>query len=372
MDILAGTGHGTRMVLARAIRLDDAAESPSAGDLLVEAAARLRRREAPLDVVLVARDAAQALLYRLPGLTTIGVIAEQETPYPLPSNVSVVAGVVGALFAIPDGEWVIVDPARGRVVVQPGATEIARIQVSPDRPRVLLGAAHTPARTLSGATIDVWAAVDSDSAVDEAVASGADGLALTAGFFLRPAENREQEAAPLLRAAEAVGGGTLALHAAFDTVDPVVVTQVAAHSQAHWLLDPSDLPLPVRDLRAELADLVHDEQDAGRIAGLPRLLAVIAADTLNGDPDLSPDLVACEGIVYDWSAAGATSPERDLLAHFEMVAALAGNAGLPLRVWLPSSSIEAYLPPAVEQGAVGIIVAPRWVGEAKNQIRTQE
>lgn len=349
--VLHGEGYGETIVLARAAVVRDQSGRPTlADDLLVESARRMRGGDGPLDVVLVAPDAAPALLLRLPGLSVVGVIAEGPLSAPLPEAIAAVGGVSEARDRIPEGEWVIVDAVRGRVLVAPDAAAIARVQSAPERPRVLLGAAHTPASTQSDRAVAVWAVARSAGDLDAALDAGADGvlIALPSDFVDPDAFSPVAQVQGLLPVIEALGGGPVALFVPADLLDPLAVVNLAARCDAYWLLEPDALPIPVADLRAELSALIAEERDADRPARLPRLVAVLAPDA-----SLPDDLAAFDEAL---TLPGGAPPDL---------------SGMPLRVWLPDS-IETALPPAVARGAVGIVVAPTQAAEAKDLIRIQE
>ena len=79
MNTLAGQGFGTRPALARAAVMEtEGARTTLSETLLTEAARRMRRGKDTLDVVLIVTDAAEAVRMRLPGLSVVGVVAEQE------------------------------------------------------------------------------------------------------------------------------------------------------------------------------------------------------------------------------------------------------------------------------------------------------
>ena len=367
MNVLVGEGHGSQIVFARAaVVYDTAGRSTLAGDLLTEADRR-SPADGPLDVVLVAGDAARALLIRLPsGLSAVGVVAEEDAPYPLPPDVSVVAGVEGAQYLVPDAEWVIVDPRRGRVIVRPDAQTVARVQAGPERPRILLGAAHVPARTQSGAEIAVWAVVRSEAEIEEALAEGADGLVVPGESPLlgAGASSPEEQEAALFRAANAVGGGALALDASADQIDPETVVAVAARCRARWLLDPRGLPLPLADFREALSALVAGERDEERPAEMPGLVAAVSASSGGDGVGARNDLLAADEILL-------TAVETAFRSH-DPVARLARDAGLPLRVRLGDEDLDAGVAEAAAVGAVGVIVVGgRVVARAKDLIRGQ-
>ncbi len=315
MNVLAGRGHGTRTVLARAALLQGGSGHLTlAADVVAEAARRARRRDA-LDVIVVARDAAEALYLRLPGLAVVGVVAEEDAPYPLPGGVSAVTGAHGALFAVPEGEWVIVDPLRGRALIAPDAAAIARTQAGSERPRVLLGAAHLPARTQKGVEVAVWAVARCDDDLERAMAQGADGVLVPSDFLGEPPDISETQERRLLRAADAVGGGPVGLYAPPGPLDPLAVVRLAACCQALWFLRPDALSLEIAALREELAALVAEEQDADRPARMPRLAAILPADPA-GDHDLP---------AYDELLLVGADPENVLPAAARVAPRRPGN-----------------------------------------------
>lgn len=361
MSALIGRGHGDHPVFARAVLLGGSGGRPTLPpEVTEEAARRLRRREAPLDVVLVAPDAASALLLRLPpGLSVVGVVAERgDVPALLPEDICLVAGVAGASMEIPEGEWVILDPRRGRVIVGPDASEIARLQAGPDRPRVLLGAAHLPARTQSGVEVSVWAVTRTQEELAAAmVTGGADGVVVPCPSDFLPPDappSDDTQARLLFRVAGTVGGGPVGLYAAPADLDLTTLVSLAARCQAHWLLRPGDLLVPVADLRAELAALVSEEEETNPFAGAPRLVAVLPAPLETDElTDYDELLVICDS-AESIPAAGA----------------LARGAGLPLRAWL-GENLEEDLAAALREGVAGIIVAPEQVEAAKYRIRAE-
>lgn len=365
MNVLTGQGVGTRTVLARAARLENATgRFTLADDVLAQAAKRLRTREEPLEVVLVVRDAAPALLTRLPGLVLAGVITEGDTPLFVPEDVALVAHIDDALTLIPEGEWVIVDAARGRIVVAPDAAAVARLQAVPNRPRVRLGACCLPARTLSGHEIAVWAVVTSPSELAEALAQGADGVVVWAPSDLLPAEVRSAstQAKVLGEIAHAVGGGALGLDATSEALDPRALVAVAARCQARWLLDPASLGFGIDDLRAELALLVDEERNADRPARMPLLVARAPATAASGRTEpFWHELAGYDELIFsDPDASG-----------FDALVEGARQTSRPLRVWL-GDDLERDLPPSVAGGAIGVIVGPHCVRAAKDLICLQE
>ncbi|MES2459585.1 MAG: hypothetical protein V4671_03320, partial [Armatimonadota bacterium] len=300
MTVLQGSGTmvGTTPVLATAARLDDASGRFTLSDsVLALAARRIRRGDGPLDTVLVASDAAHALLLRLPpAFTLVGVVAEKSLAFVPPAEgIALVSGVDEALTQIQDSDWVIVDPARGRIVVHPQAEEIARLQNARHlRPSVLLGASHTPARTLSGRTIAVWARVFHSSDLEKALANGADGILIEEESELFSLNSDEMDDADeivlnrLLAAADAMGAGEVCIAAGMETVHPRSIVLLASRCRLSWAIPSEALPFSVSEMYRELNALIDAEEEDGRAAFLPRLAAIASkAPEVSGDDDLS-------------------------------------------------------------------------------------
>jgi hypothetical protein len=349
---------GSDPVYARAALLHDDGGRPTLdGDLLSLTFKRLKRGEGDLDIVLVTQDPAQALLLHLPsGLALAGVVAERElAPSVLPdgSRVAVVSGVTGAREQIAEGDLIIVDAERGQVIVEPEAGEFVRLQAERGhRPRVLLGAAHVPAQTQGGRIVPVWAEVRTRAEAEAAVESGADGLVVVPGGDLLPGDEEDPDAVlpRLLAVAEAVGGGDLVLAASPDLLDPLDVVRLAPRARLRWALDPDALPLPLSDLRAELAALAAEETDSLRAAAVPPLAAerttLVPAEDLSGwDEVLLP-----AGVVADLSLTDTFSLP-------------------PLRARMGT---DLDLLPGAVAVAVGLIVPAAEVESAKEMVRAQE
>ncbi len=291
------TASGTRTVFARAAKLTQdpkTGRSTLSADLLA-VAVRQAKREEPVEIVLVTADAHHSLLMPLPeGLILAGVVAEWETDprFTLPTDLTVVAGVGGARDAVPEGEWLIVDPVRLRVTVAPDAGAIHRLQHR-QRPRYRLGYAHETARTLTGTEVPVWARVFTHDDLREAAENGADGFVIDGPGDFLPWDVPEHEPdgaafTRLLPVADAAGGGDVALLASFDAVDAPSLVRFAALCHLRLLFTPETLPLSLPELRAELSEVADAEMDGGRLAATPRFAALLSsaprADALT-DPD---------------------------------------------------------------------------------------
>jgi hypothetical protein len=338
----------------------------------------------------VAPDAAQALLLRLSGLSVVGVVAEQDLPAGggaagIPAGMAVVTGVTGARDEIPEGEMVIVDPERGRVLVAPEATAVARLQsdAQKPRPRILLGAAHVPARTQNGVEVVVWAVVRTAEELEAAVEGGADGVVVWAPSDLLPPDPADAEAHTrmLLRVVDAIGGGALGLDASPALVDPLSVVTLAAHCEARWILDPGRLGVPADDLRAEMEALVREERNAERPGRVPLLVADLGL--FSDEPaDLAERLAGFDEVrltvpgpsAFDDTVAEAADTAAAASERLVEVGTALGAAGIPFRVWLSATggTENDGLAAAVCAGAAGVIVEPDAVEATKDRIRAHE
>ncbi len=367
MTFLQGTGtvSGTMPVLATAARLDDSSGRFTLSDSVLALAARRRRRgDGPLDTVLIASDAAHALLLRLPpAFTLVGVVAEKSLAFVPPAEgIALVSGVDDALSAIQDSDWVIVDPARGRVVVNPQAQEIARLQNARHlRPSVLLGASHTPARTLGGRTISVWARVDRAEDLESALANGADGILIdeNSELLTLPADFEDTDEVmlkQLMMAADAMGAGEVCIAAGMEIVHPRTIVTLAARCRLSWAVPPEKLPFPVSEMYRELNSLIDAEEDDGRAAFLPRLAAIVSkAPEISGADD--PSLLDFDEAL--WIAK--TLPDS------------AGFLPPVVRVVLPYPMKDfGTLEAALAMGIIGVVVSPDEIEAAKNTIRQAE
>jgi hypothetical protein len=395
VNVLRGRAHGRRAVLARAAILteDERGRATLDPELLALAAQRHRRAEGDLDIALVAEDPLYALLLRLPaGLALAGVVAETELREPPMTDMPVVSGIPDARTEITEGEWLILDPLRRRVMVNPDAEDIALLQAD-TRPRVLLGAEHLPARTMGGQEVAVWARVATLDDVRAALEAGADGLAVDAGdelLPLRPLSDEEvaltpsfkeaavtddgEDAGPppvlpaaLVRAVEMSGGGDVALVGPPDALEPRAVVSLAGRCRLRWVLAPEELPAPAHRLRLALEAQARAEEAAYRPAAVPHLCALLGA---------VPEAAQAEGPGFlDGFDEAVLFPFGD-----DEVAALTLATVLempPLRVSLSGEDEGAddplpALAYAVSAGARGVLVRPGLVAAAKERIRALE
>jgi phosphoenolpyruvate-protein kinase (PTS system EI component) len=147
---LHGVGFGAATVIGRAARLLITDGRATLDETLLGTLAKWRVREGTeLGLILIAEDAATALLLPLPdGAFLAGVVAQRDASAFLhpPKDVVVVAGVTDALISVGEGQIVLIDGTNGIVRVDPHASEVARVQTR-HKPRVLLGSAHASAFT---------------------------------------------------------------------------------------------------------------------------------------------------------------------------------------------------------------------------------
>lgn len=145
-------------------------------------------------VVLVARDlspAATAELSRervLALVTEVGTRTSHTAIVARALEIPAVVGVVGAVSRIGNGDTVIVDGLRGRVIVSPGEEMLETSRRRAERYRALtseLRALHDrPATTRCGIHIHLRANIELPAEVDGALAHGAEGIGLYRTEFL--------------------------------------------------------------------------------------------------------------------------------------------------------------------------------------------
>jgi hypothetical protein len=369
METLYGTGFGTKPVYARAARLETENGRPTLDAELLATLARNAERspevwawlgasegDGTLDIVLVAQDAAFALLTPLPaGLNLVGVVAERPLHFAPAGreNVAIVANVPDALQSIGEGNLLIVDPAQSRVLVEPSAEEFVRLQeFGAKRARVRLGAAHIVARTHSGREVGVYAYATSPEDLWSATDNGADGLYLPAPSVLLPDDDDEAALAGLFSAVEAIGGGNLVVQASPADINVSALLAVAFRCVLHWAVPPAEVDTSLSELRAQLADQVQTEEELGNEAAVPHIALVLTgANDLHTPP---ADITEADTIIIPDPTAITFEP--DVLFGFP-----------PAIVVLPQ--FYERLDEAVEAGARTVVVSPAQIEEAKNRIR---
>ncbi|MDX1935209.1 MAG: hypothetical protein SFU56_21640 [Capsulimonadales bacterium] len=357
---LRGRGHGTRGLVAVATILGETEGRLTLDpDLLADAARAARfSDDSWREVILVARSGPAALLLPMPdGVRLVGVVSEQEIPPGLTTPVPVVSGVTGARERITEGCLVLLDPARGRVLVEPEAREVAALQRQTHRARFRLGVESVIAITQGGRAVQVQALIRDNADIDAALLAGADALFVTAGAEALAALANEHGGDPLpdlLRLAERFGGGAITLSLTAEMFAPVVLARMAAVSLLSIALHPSELPLPPADVRYELEKVVEQERNADRPAA-PFGLAALSPDRHSHEIDAFDQLYFGSEIVAD------LTPE--VLFAIPPVYALFDN---------PFDDSLTGFAEVVAAGAAGVVVPPTRVEECKDRIRESE
>jgi len=372
LTILHGVGANgeERGVLARAAVLvaDPSGRPTLSDDLLVLLGERARHGDGPLDIALVAPEGVAASFMRLPpGLVLAALIAEEPAPPGggVAQGIPMVAGVENARERIPEGEIVIVDALRNRVILEPDALEIVRLQTEPARPAVLLGEGHVPAQTLGGQTLSVWASARDFAHVAASVEHGADGVVVfPGGDILPPVDAGDVFAPPVLplleEAARMRGGGAFALWTGTDegALDVRTVAALAASCHLRWCLEPDDLPVSIGRVYEDLRALVQEEKNASRQADVPLLVALMQRLA----PDAPADVAGFDEILFVYTKSGA--PDLTIGALLALP---------PVRVYISSEAdVWAGVEVAASSGAAGVVVPFAFVAAAKNYIRSLE
>lgn len=343
---------------ARAARLDSLNGRPTLDpDLLAIAVRFADNPEDHLDIVLVADDAALALLTPLPtGLSLVGVVAERpiaQVPRGA-EGIAVISGVSEAREAIAEGNLLILDPERGRVLIEPEAQEFARLQEEGvQRVRVMVGAAYTPARTHGGQEVPVFARVENDADMEAAFTQGADGL-----LFVAPSpllgEDEALTLSNLLFAADAMGGGDILVRATPDAIDLSVLLQTAPRCRLRWVVSLDDTDMTARELQAALNTHAEDLLENGIWAAPPALT-----------------------LVFDSVQAAETADPTDLLDAGDILLPATSDLEANILLHLPATRLDLgdsldLVPDAILAGARALIVPALHVAETKDRVREVE
>lgn len=265
MIVLSGQGFGLRSVLGRAAHLKVEKGRPTLTEetlaFLIE---RRRLEDGEIRLVLIAEDPLYALWMPLPGdAVLVGVVSENAPEKPLnATDLAIVCEAEGARQMIDEGHMLLLDPAQGRVLVEPSAEEVLRV-ASGHRPRYLIGAAHAPAYTRSGVRIGVWARALTPDDAQTAADGGAEGL-----WFDAPADLET-----LTLAAQTIGGGALAVDADTETL-----AALGRRAQVFQLSTE-----PATALRSAWSDAVRAAALAGESIDPPTLIARLPADPADYD-----------------------------------------------------------------------------------------
>ncbi|GAB4463198.1 MAG: hypothetical protein OHK0029_31420 [Armatimonadaceae bacterium] len=364
MSIVRGQGFGDRAVLARAAVLEEEGGRPTLNpDLLVEISRRLRRGDGALDIILVAEDAARALLLPLPrGLNLAGVAAESPLESLPTAPIPVVADLGKVREQVEEGQLVILDAPRNRVLLHPTAEDMARLQNGPIVPRYRVGSPHVPAYTQSGREITVWAALESLSEIPAARESGADGLLILPGGDLIPSPDQlpGETLARWRAAADAWGAGDIALYGAVEDLDPLLLCRFAALCRLHWTLSPEELFLAPGELRSELKAMVQEGAEGDEPVALPQLAAwepEVLGGELSEEEDSGDDLRV-------WDRIFAAPQRLTTLSALDILS-------LPPLMAILGEDREP-LPSLAALGIAGVVTVPAEVPGIKDAIREQE
>lgn len=152
--------------------------------LLQEGISALRQGMPPQDypqAIIACDNLALGAAIRIPGISTIGIAAEAHSDVAgLPMEGPCVIGVSELLRSIGEGDILIVDGHRGVVYIDPEPRMLTHYQQAEEqrhtREKIFITSEHIPARTQSGETVHVYARIEGDRRLTEALENGADGL----------------------------------------------------------------------------------------------------------------------------------------------------------------------------------------------------
>jgi hypothetical protein len=116
---------------------------------------------------------------RIPGIRTIGIIAQNDDQPSIPIAIPCVAGVQDLFKSIENEQIAIVDGNEGLVLLDPDAQTVVQYQniMEPESSeRVFLESVHLPAHTQDGRIIMVAALISSLREAEMAISQGADQL----------------------------------------------------------------------------------------------------------------------------------------------------------------------------------------------------
>jgi phosphocarrier protein FPr/phosphocarrier protein len=170
--------------------------------------------ELPARAILLARDLlpSQFMALDLSRVAGIGTVSRAATSHVAilagARGIPMIAGIDPALLQVADGTMILLDAERGRVLVAPGAAEVAEAEARiAERARLrarLLTAAALDCRTADGERIEVYANVGSAAEAEAAVAAGAEGCGLLRTEFLFLDRGEPPDLAEQLRQYQAI------------------------------------------------------------------------------------------------------------------------------------------------------------------------
>ncbi len=367
-----GTGLGGGVVFGAAalLRFEDGV--PLLSDATEACLSNRRGSDETLEVVLIVEKHEHALGVLIPGVRVVGVLAEESSNSSLSPRITAVTGLPGLMECVEDGAFIIMDGARGTVLVDPEPAAIAfyqgdRERLAP-RKRISLDFADYPARTLGGRLVHVIARTVSIEEVGAAVEAGADGIYIPAGSGIVQAEaSDEEQMQDLLRLANRARCGPIIISGDASTVSATALLRAAEKAEFALAIGISEDAEPVSRTQQhfhQLRDgLYADGVDCGDIqfvaiaskaaplpleesfVGLSRLLAEVPEDD-------------------SWSGAGSLEWLEELITAARI---------FQLPVVASVNGWEAgQLDMLLAAGVSGIIVAPDHVQDAKGHIRETE
>ena len=136
----------------------------------------------PSDIIAMNKRMVKALVLEGGGKTSHAAILARAFEIPA------VLGVAGATRNATNGDWVVVDGRKGRVVIEPDESTLIRYEQvqsrDAERERTLLASVGLPVRTRDGRTIQVKANIEIPEEVETVRRHGADGVGLFRSEFL--------------------------------------------------------------------------------------------------------------------------------------------------------------------------------------------
>ena len=178
---LVGRGSGTKSVLGWAVNVSYLGRRPVISERTM---AMLRKsvdvEAVRLDIVLIVDRIDIGLWMPLPMESTlVGIVTTQGFPKDMENPLDIPSVHVETLpaEAIEDAMLVLVDPLRNRVLVEPTAEELVRIQLN-SSVRYAISSEDIPVQTRGGVPIAIYAQIETEADVILAHAAGAEGLVI--------------------------------------------------------------------------------------------------------------------------------------------------------------------------------------------------
>lgn len=178
---LVGQGSGTKSVLGWAVNVSYLGRRPVISERTM---AMLRKsvdvEAVRLDIVLIVDRIDIGLWMPLPMESTlVGIVTTQGFPKDMDNPLNIPCVHVDTLpaEAIEDGMLVLVDPLRNRVLVEPTAEELVRIQLN-SSVRYAISSEDLPVQTRGGVTIAIYAHIETEADLTLAHTAGAEGLVI--------------------------------------------------------------------------------------------------------------------------------------------------------------------------------------------------